>query len=72
MKTVQIQIQYHGEDERAFTGTLEMTEDSLRAFTRHLSSTRVGDVEEGAVVAVKNLLDECTEICYKINGESRR
>lgn len=72
MKTVQIEIKYHGEDEQAAQVDIVMTEDELRALTRHLSSIRVSDVELGACLAVRELYEACKILCHKIthpNGE---
>lgn len=69
MKTLLIAINYHGKDEELINEAFELTEDELRAITRHLSAIRIADVETRAVVSMKNLHDTCVRMCGQITGK---
>ncbi len=62
-KTVEILVNYHGESDKVFASRFEMTEDSLIAMTRHLSSIRLSEVEMMAVLPMKNMHDACRNVC---------
>ena len=67
MKTIQLLLQFHGEEGTVMANrALEMTEDELRAVTRHLSAIRIADVEDVAVRPMKNLHDTCRDMCRLI------
>ena len=72
MKTVQIVINYHAEDDSlGFNDAMELTEDELRAVVRHLSSIRIADIEYPAVVPMKDLHDLILRVCKRIKFELR-
>ncbi len=70
-KAIQIGINYHGKDEEVMSECFDLTADELRAVTRHLSSMRISDVEEMAVLPMKNLIDRCTQMCKRVKGKDQ-
>lgn len=65
-KEVQLLISYHRGTDELCNDAFEMSGDDLRAMTRHLSTIRISDVEEQAVVPMKNLHDTGLRMCHEI------
>ncbi len=72
MKTLQITINYHGKDEEILMESFDLDGDQLRALTRHLSTIRIADVENYAVLPMKNLHDTCVRMCHALNPSMLR